>query len=269
MSRFPVKIIINLYKRVTNCFTSNTLTWLCLTSQLSCRACIKFQTFLSCQCSDKGGRITCSFSFVKVAFLCFLQYGWWLNTRMRPDQTASTLWTTNSSCTTRQTTLTTGASSAASAGNLTIVCWSDRVVLLEKCVRGMQIQDCLLATNNTRCCHQHYDLAASTHPTGNDQSLANEVPAFHRLAHTTCGFGQKKRSLSPRLAGTEEFLSCHPALGATTIEELLFCNVCSLPSCTQHHLVSCFVRFSEVLLTKLNLEYLNGVFLCYSFVQIC
>lgn len=135
------KITGHRHKRVTSDFASNILTCLCVTSHSSCQARIKFQTSLSCSALHVLVHLLeWSVTLCPVAFLCFLQYGWWLNTRMRPDQTASTSWTTNSSCTTRQTTLTTGASRATSAGNLTIVCCSDHVVL--KCLRGMQIQDC-------------------------------------------------------------------------------------------------------------------------------
>lgn len=145
-----------------------------------------------------------------VAFLCFLQYVWWLNTRMRPDQTASTLWTTNSSCTTRQTTLTTGASSATSAGNLMIACWSDRVERLEKCLRGMQIQDCPSLPTT------HGVVTSIMIPPNWKWPFLLWSSCIPQTASTTCEFGQKSGAFllrHTRLAGTEEFLSCHPALG--------------------------------------------------------
>lgn len=114
---------------------------------------------------------------------------------MRLDQTASTLWTTNSSCTTKQTTLTTGASSASSTGNLTIVCWSDRVVL-----RGMQIQErpSLPATHGvvtTSFTIWHH------RPTQLEMTFPQWSSCIPQTVRTTCGFGKKKkkkkRSLSP------------------------------------------------------------------------
>lgn len=157
--------------------TSNTLTW-SVRRVSNCRP--------HCQRSDSGDNIACllcskvsSLSFVSLLVLLrFLpQSEWWSNIRTRPDQTASTLWTTSWSCTTRRTTLTTGASSAVSARNLRIVC------LDSVCV------ECTYRTaDNAPWCHQHCDPAPDA-PNWKWPSL-REVPGFHRLC-ATCGFGQK------------------------------------------------------------------------------
>lgn len=202
------------HKRVTNFLTSNKhidLTLADISLVLSGLYQISDLTLTSAQTEESVLHVCvhllkCCVTLSAVPFLCLLQFDWWLSTRMRLDQTASTLWTTNSSCTTKQTTLTTGASSASSAGNLTIVCWSDLVVL-----RGMQIQKhpSLPATHGvvTSITIWHH------RPTQLEMTVLQWSSCIPQTARTTCGFGQKNFLLRHTwLSGTEE-LSCYPTLG--------------------------------------------------------